>query len=221
MRHTFINACIHSDRIARLILEYRTVRITTYLLSYLSHRRYRRSIEIVVILSGLNEQVILYVSFHLLPRRHEVIIPTVHLVFSSTPRRVCEQNSRDLVRERVTLLVIAMIIYYRRSVDSRGTQLPNLSGNSEMRSSLMRSLSGPRTMTGRVYCIVSCCTASYESTFSSLPVIVRSNVHPIPTTRPRRERARVGGGVGCGVLESLAAISHSIKPRRHNFAHST
>ena len=34
---------------------------------------------------------------------------------------------------------------------SRGTQLPNLSGNSEMRSSLMRSLSGPRMTTGRVY----------------------------------------------------------------------
>lgn len=26
-------------------------------------------------------------------------------------------------------------------------------------------------MTGRVYCMVSCCTASYDSTFSSLPVI--------------------------------------------------
>ncbi|KYQ46456.1 hypothetical protein ALC60_14552 [Trachymyrmex zeteki] len=40
-----------------------------------------------------------------------------------------------------------------------------------MRSSLIRSLSGPRTITGRVYCIVNCCTASYESTFSSLPAI--------------------------------------------------
>lgn len=34
---------------------------------------------------------------------------------------------------------------------SRGTQLPYLSGNSEMRSSLIRSFSGPRMMTGRVY----------------------------------------------------------------------
>ena len=33
----------------------------------------------------------------------------------------------------------------------RGTQLPNLSGNSEMRSSLIRSLSGPRMITGLVY----------------------------------------------------------------------
>lgn len=40
-----------------------------------------------------------------------------------------------------------------------------------MRSSLIRSLRGPRIMTGRVYCIVSCWTASYDSTFSSLPAI--------------------------------------------------
>ena len=33
----------------------------------------------------------------------------------------------------------------------RGTQLPNLSGNSVMRSSLMRSFSGPRITTGRAY----------------------------------------------------------------------
>lgn len=33
---------------------------------------------------------------------------------------------------------------------SRGTQEPNLSGNSEMRSSLIRSFIGPSTMTGRV-----------------------------------------------------------------------
>lgn len=35
-------------------------------------------------------------------------------------------------------------------LDSRGTQEPNLSGNSEMRSSLTRSFMGPSTMTGRV-----------------------------------------------------------------------
>ena len=35
--------------------------------------------------------------------------------------------------------------------DSRGMQLPNLSGNSEMRSSLILSFRGPRMMTGRVY----------------------------------------------------------------------
>ena len=33
----------------------------------------------------------------------------------------------------------------------RGTQLPNLSGNSLIRSSLIRSLSGPKMMTGLVY----------------------------------------------------------------------
>lgn len=34
--------------------------------------------------------------------------------------------------------------------DSRGTQEPNLSGNSEIRSSFIRSFMGPRMMTGRV-----------------------------------------------------------------------
>lgn len=41
----------------------------------------------------------------------------------------------------------------------------------------MRSLRGPRIMTGRVYCIVSCWTASYDSTFSSLPAIASKRVH--------------------------------------------
>ena len=39
---------------------------------------------------------------------------------------------------------------YFRDQHSRGTQEPNLSGNSEMRSSLTRSFIGPRTMTGLV-----------------------------------------------------------------------
>ena len=49
----------------------------------------------------------------------------------------------------------------------RGTQLPNLSGNSEMRSSLILSLSGPSTITGLVYCNSCCTTASYDRMFSS------------------------------------------------------
>ena len=32
-------------------------------------------------------------------------------------------------------------------------------------------------MTGRVYCMVSCWTASYDSTFSSLPAIASIKVH--------------------------------------------
>lgn len=49
----------------------------------------------------------------------------------------------------------------------RGTQLPNLSGNSEIRSSLIRSLSGPRMMTGRVYSTCKRWTVSYDNTASS------------------------------------------------------
>lgn len=142
----------------------------TYLFGHFSHRRDRCSIKIVVILSSLYEQMILYIPLHLLPRRHEVIIPSIHFVFSSTPSSVCRQSGQRSIYsavERYHKLVIISLLD-----NLRGTQLPNLSGNSEMRSSLMRSLSGPRTITGRVYCIVNCCTASYESTFSSLPVIV-------------------------------------------------
>ena len=49
----------------------------------------------------------------------------------------------------------------------RGTQLPNLSGNSEMRSSLILSLSGPKTITGRVCCNSCWTTASYDRMLSS------------------------------------------------------
>lgn len=54
-----------------------------------------------------------------------------------------------------------------RGVNLRGTQLPNLSGNSEIRSSLIRSFSGPRMMTGRVYSTCKRWTVSYDSTASS------------------------------------------------------
>jgi len=100
------------------------------------------------------------------PRNDNLVRP-LHILFYSW---LCLQaNAQKLIYSsiRKTLLLIIQL-----SSNSRGTQLPNLSGNSEMRSSLMRSLSGPRTITGRVYCIVNCCTASYESTFSSLPAIV-------------------------------------------------
>lgn len=167
-----------------------------HLFGYFSHRRYRCPVKIVVILSGFYEQMILYISLHLLPRCHKVVISSVYFVFPFRPRRICGQKRIKFLdthvhptyrrREREFSPILKINTKYRRkvSVNSRGTQLPNLSGNSEMRSSLMRSLSGPRTITGRVYCIVSCCTASYDNTFSSLPVIIRSNVHPAPPRAP-------------------------------------
>jgi hypothetical protein len=52
-------------------------------------------------------------------------------------------------------------------VHLRGTQLPNLSGNSEMRSSLILSLRGPRTITGLAYSNSCCTTGSYDMIDSS------------------------------------------------------
>ena len=56
---------------------------------------------------------------------------------------------------------------------SRGTQLPNLSGNSVMRSSLTRSFNGPRITTGRAYF-----TARSQFTRRQLGYIVIIDVTP-------------------------------------------
>lgn len=63
-----------------------------YLFGYFSHRRYRCPVKIVVILSGFYEQMILYISLHLLPRCHKVVISSVYFVFPFRPRRICGQK---------------------------------------------------------------------------------------------------------------------------------
>lgn len=52
------------------------------LLRHLAHTRHRSAIQIVIVLASLDEQVVLDVPLHLLPRRHKVVVPTVHLVVS-------------------------------------------------------------------------------------------------------------------------------------------
>lgn len=66
----------------------------TYFFSYFSHRCNGRSVKIVIILSGLYKQMILYISLHLFPRGHKVIISSVHFIFSSTPCCICRQKDR-------------------------------------------------------------------------------------------------------------------------------
>lgn len=70
--------------------------------------------------------------------------------------------------------IISFCLFHKFFIYLRGTQLPNLSGNSEMRSSLTLSFSGPRMMTGLVYCICNCCTASYDNTVSSPPARINN-----------------------------------------------
>lgn len=115
------------------------VRGQRYLLSDLSDRLDAGSIQVVVVLSGLDEVVLQDVLLHLLSGHHKVVVSAVHLVVSFGPGGICGQSWSELRPQR-----------WRRDPDLRGTQEPNLSGNSEMRSSLTRSFMGPRTMTGRV-----------------------------------------------------------------------
>lgn len=57
-------------------------------------------------------------------------------------------KSSTFLQLRHAVFLSRLLLLWERH--SRGTQEPNLSGNSEMRSSLTRSFIGPSTMTGRV-----------------------------------------------------------------------
>lgn len=57
----------------------------------------------------------------------------------------------------------------------RGMQLPNLSGNSEMRSSFIRSFNGPRIITGRVYFTENSDTVKYISEMTILKIAKSRN----------------------------------------------
>lgn len=56
-----------------------------YLLGHLAHRLNAGPVQMVVVLSRLDELVLLDVLLHLLSGNHKVIIPTVHLVLSLGP----------------------------------------------------------------------------------------------------------------------------------------
>lgn len=119
-----------------------------YLLSDLSDRLDTGSVQVVVVLSCLDETVVLNVLLHLLSRHHKVIISPIHFVVPLRPRCVYSRSTTAFilrVEQDQTLQTNTDF-----SLDLRGTQDPNLSGNSEIRSSLIRSFMGPRMMTGRV-----------------------------------------------------------------------
>lgn len=61
----------------------------TYLLSDLSDRLDAGSIQVVVVLSRLDEVVVLDVPLHLFSGHHKVIVSAVHLVVSFGPGGVC------------------------------------------------------------------------------------------------------------------------------------
>lgn len=59
-----------------------------YLLGHLSDRLDAGTVQVVVVLSCLDELVVLDVFFHLLSGHHEVIISAVHLVVPLRPGRI-------------------------------------------------------------------------------------------------------------------------------------
>lgn len=65
-----------------------------------SNGRHGGSVKIVIVLSSFYEQMVLDIPLHLLPGRHEMVIPSIHFVFSSTPRCICKNESqRRSIRE--------------------------------------------------------------------------------------------------------------------------
>lgn len=62
--------------------------VASYLLGHLSDRLHAGSIQVAVVLSCLDEPVVLDVFLHLLSGYHEVIVPAVHLVVPLRPGRI-------------------------------------------------------------------------------------------------------------------------------------
>ena len=60
------------------------------------HRLYGGAVEVVVVLSGLDEEVRLDVALHLLHGGHEVVVAPVHLVVATGPRRVRHAGTEPL-----------------------------------------------------------------------------------------------------------------------------
>lgn len=49
--------------------------------------------------------MILYISLHLFPRGHKVIISSVHFIFSSTPCCICRQNAQRSTYKSVGIIL--------------------------------------------------------------------------------------------------------------------
>lgn len=129
---------------------YRGTSVNAYPLSHSSDRQDACPIEVLIELASLNEFIILNVFLHLLPRGHKVVVLTVHLVLSPWTSRICRGEWSEFIL--ATALVFSMLSRDRCwcALDSRGTQEPNLWGNSEMRSSFTLSFIGPKIITGLV-----------------------------------------------------------------------
>lgn len=69
-----------------------------YLLRYLSDGRDRGSVQIVVVLSSFDEQVVLNVALHLLATCYEVVVTTVNFVIASRSGRVCRKYEQNLAK---------------------------------------------------------------------------------------------------------------------------
>lgn len=117
-----------------------------YPLSHSSDRQDARPVQVLIELASLNEFIILNVFLHLLPRAHKVVVLAVHLVLSPRTSRICRKKWCIFISLLLCLVVQSLDVF----VNSRGTQEPNLCGNSEMRSSFTLSFIGPRMITGRV-----------------------------------------------------------------------
>jgi len=63
-----------------------------HLFGDLTDRLHAGSVQIAVVLAGLDELMTLDVSFHVLARQNEVVVATVDLIRPPGPRRVCSQQ---------------------------------------------------------------------------------------------------------------------------------
>lgn len=77
----------------------------TYLVGDLLDGLYAGSVQVVVVLAGLDELVLLDLSLHQLPGGHEVVISAVHLVVSPWPRRVwCWRHKKKIKNKKINTI---------------------------------------------------------------------------------------------------------------------
>lgn len=67
----------------------------THLLSHLAHTLHTGAVQVAVVLARLDKSMALDVLFHLLPRRHKVIVPPVNLILPLGSCGVCQTNTKN------------------------------------------------------------------------------------------------------------------------------
>ena len=128
----------------------------------------RGTIQIIVVLASLYEEMGLYIPLHLFYTRNKMIISGVNLdkfivVFEIINPR--QKRSVQLMPQRELCPLKTMFTSFGRlGLVVCGTQEPNLDGNSLIKSSFSLSLRGPKMITGRVYSRSISWTASYVKT---------------------------------------------------------